>query len=87
MCLESTKSRGLHGNVVCVGLWVHGLYGSNFYVGCMGQIFLHRSNFCVCGSLRGSKSFTWVENFCVGQFSFAMVNLYLLDEIILLYYN
>ena len=48
---ESAKTLGLHGNVgyVCVhgftGPWVHELCGSNFYLGCVGQIFLHGSNF------------------------------------------
>ena len=76
--LEYAKSRGLCGNVgyVCAWFawvrWVRGLRGSNFS-------FL--------GSLRGLKFFTWVKNFCVGQLFFALVNFYLLDEIILLYYN
>ena len=72
--MESAKSRGLcgvcglRGCVVCVGPWVRELRVSNLYVGCVGQIFFRGSN------LRGSKFFTWVQNFCVGQFLFALVN-------------
>ena len=57
--------------------WVRALRGSNI---------LHGSNFF----FRGSKRFSRVQNFCVGQFFlffFALVNSYLLGEIILLYYN
>ena len=55
--------------VVCVDPWERGLRGSNFYVGCVDQIFLHGSNFfCVdlCMGqhfLRGSKIFAWVNFF------------------------
>ena len=52
---ESAKSRGLLGNVGyvgCLGAWVTWV---KFFRG-------------LRGSLRGSKFFTWVQNFCVGQF-------------------
>ena len=80
--------------------WLHGLRGSkyflrgskfyvghNSYVGCVGQIYFFVGQFF----LRGSKSFCL--DLCVGQIFlrgsiiFALVNFYLLDEIILLYYN
>ena len=81
---ESGKSRGLRGNVGYVGAWFTWVHGC---VGYVGQIFLRGSNFFLHGSLRASKFFTWVQNFWVGQFFFTFVNFYLLDEIILLYYN
>ena len=73
---ESAKSHGFRGNVGCVG--------HNIYVGCKGQIY-----FCVglCVGkkfLRGSKIFPWIKFFF---FFFALVKFYLLDEIILIYYN
>ena len=86
-----------------VGPWVawvkflrglHGLRGSkyfyvghNFYVGCVGQIY-----FCVDQIFfHGSKFFCvdlcMGQNFLRGSKIFVLVNFYLLDEIILLYYN
>ena len=101
--LESAKLHGLHGSVGCMGqifTWVAGLHGSKyflhgstFYVGdnfyvvcmgpiylCMGQIFLHGFKFFCVGLCVG-------QNFLRGSKIFAMVNFYLLDEIVLLYYN
>ena len=61
--------------------------GHNFYVGCVGQIyfsmgqtFLSGSNLCCVGLCVG-------QNFLRGPKIFALINFYLLDEIILLYYN
>ena len=51
------------------------LCGLNFYVGCVGLCLGQNV-------LRGSKIFTWVIFFF---FFLALVNFYLLDEIILLY--
>ena len=51
--------------------------GHNFYVGCVGQIYFCVGQFIWRGPLRGSNIFTWVQNFCVGQFFFfffALVN-------------
>ena len=48
-------------------VWVRGLRGSNYYVGCLGyvgqNIFYVGHNFYVelRGSLRGSKIFAWVN--------------------------
>ena len=101
--LESAKLHGLHGSVGCMGqifTWVAGLHGSKyflhgstFYVGdnfyvvcmgpiylCMGQIFLHGFKFFCVGLCVG-------KNFLRGSKIFAMVNFYLLDEIVLLYCN
>ena len=98
-----TRVRGLRGSV---GLWVHGLRGSIFYVGCVdyvgqntfyvghnfylgcvgriyfcvGQIFFRGSNFFCVDLCMG-------QNFLRGSQIFVLVNFYLLDEIVLLYYN
>ena len=67
------------GCVVTWVLWVRGLRGSiftwaawvNFYMGCMGQIFLRGSNFFLSGSI----SFTWVQNFLRGSIFFCLSQL------------
>ena len=58
-----------------MGPYVRELRGSNFYVGCVGLCLGQNV-------LRGSKIFAWVIFFF---FFLALVNFYLLDEIILLY--
>ena len=80
---ESAKSRRLRGNVgyvSCVGPWVRGLHGLNFYVGYVsyvGQNIFYVviiftwvawvKNFCVGQFfLRGSKFSAWVKIFCGG---------------------
>ena len=40
--------------------------GHNFYVGCVGHIYFGMGQ----TFLRGSKFFTWVQSFCVGQLLF-----------------
>ena len=78
---ESAKSRGLRGNVGCVSYVGQNIFyvGHNFYVGCVGQIFL-------CGSKWFCVGLCLDQNFLRGSKIFALVNFYLLDEIILLYY-
>ena len=84
--------RGLRGSdfyLGCLGYVSQNIFyvGHNFYAGCvgqkyfsMGQIFLSRSNlFCV--------GLCVDQNFLRGPKIFALINFYLLDEIILLYYN
>ena len=71
----------LHGSTFYVG--------NNFYLGYVGQIYFFVGQFfwvdlCVGQHfLRGSKIFERVYFY----FFFALVNFYLLDKIILLYYN
>ena len=84
--------RGLRGSDFYVGCMSYVgqntfYVGNNFYVGCLGQIY-----FCVDQIFfRGSKFFCvdlcMGQNFLRGSKIFVLVNFYLLDEIILLYYN
>ena len=68
-----------------VGAWVAYILGC---VGCVGEIFTWFAwvkyifvfvNFL----LRGLYFFTWVQNFCMGQIFFALINFHLLYEIII----
>ena len=54
--------------------------GHDVYVGCVGPNFLCGSNFFCVDLCVG-------QNFLRGSKIFSLVNFYLLDEIILLYYN
>ena len=64
--------------------------GHNFYVGCVGQMFLRGS---FCGSKYFSMGLCVVKIFCVGPkfvrglFCFAWDSFYLLDDVILLHCN
>ena len=56
------------GCVVTWVTWVRGLRGSNFYLGCVIQIFLRGSNFFCVGLCVGKNILPWVQKFYVGQF-------------------
>ena len=80
--LESAKLHGLHGSVGCMGqifTWVAGLHGSkyflhgstfyvgdNFYVVCMGPIYLAWVKFFCMGSNFFVWVSAWVKIFYVG---------------------
>ena len=81
---ESTKSRGLRGNVGYMGAWVvrvtclrglRGYVGQNIYVG---------HHFTRVIFLRGTNFFAWVQNFLRGSFRrskfFAWVQQFLLGS-------
>ena len=76
--------RGLNFYVDCVDYVGQNIFymGHNFYVGYVSQMYFAWVQMFLHGS-----TFTWVQNFCAGQFFFVLVNFFLLDEIIFLYYN
>ena len=84
--------RGLRGSdfyLGCLGYVSQNIFyvGHNFYVGCVGQIYFSMGQTFLSGSNLFCVGLCVGQNFLRGPKIFALINFYLLDEIILLYYN